>query len=1364
MPANVSLSPRAGGVTLKLDGELTTVLVDPEWSVERWLAGTGDAAREIPVAGGSFWELAEGWLTDAARAVLRSAMASRRPELLTISDPLGASPTRLILTPTPSGLTVVFHRDGDAALTKVRERGQTAGLLRESELRYRYLVDELPGVVAYIREHDVRAGTLRTTYVSPAIEALTGITAERWIEDPTANINSLVHPDDLDRVLTASDEVVDGHADYAHEYRIVRPDGQVRWLRNRVKAIATPANQGDAIERWHGVLIDITQQRETELALRDQEARFRLLVEQSPSATLYTQQVDPATGERTTSYLSPQVATLTGFGSADLPGLEPPFLAIVHPDDRNLVQNHYLDGTRPVGRSSLDYRITHRSGLTRWVRNMVQRDDQPGDDGTATWRGVVIDITEQRVAEEAARAQDARMRLVIEQASEILIIASRDGTATFISPAFEAILGYPTDDRLAATMEQVVHPDHITELATEFRRVHATSGSRFAGMRVKAAHRDGSWRWLEVSAINKDDRPEIGGVVITARDVTVQVLAEESLRFRESLLGTLVRHAADFIVVMSADLAVTYASPSSMAFLGASDPAAPFAIRPDLFREDGRQRFLTELRELDGRPGAVASFEIQLRRADGHWRWLTMVITNHTGTLGIHGYLVNAHDTTDRREAEVRLQESEDRFRALFRYAPDIVMVLDPDGFVLFASPSAELALGDSIRQSVDREARLSFHPDDDAQAMAWFERALALPDEGVSFEARVRHRNGVWLWWEITVTNLLAHASVSGLVLNARDVTWRKDAESLLRESEERFRSLVQHGSDLTMLVSEQGTVSFITPSSLRILGVPPAELEGRSDFAWIGLADSARFDELLAQSRRQTEPAGPIVVVVRHADGSARELQLIATALTGDRPVQGIVVNAHDVTERRTLEQQLLHRAFHDPLTGLPNRILFDERLVAARRRSRTNGTSFAVIFLDLDDFKAINDSLGHGAGDQLLGTIADRLSALARPEDTVARIGGDEFTILIEDIRGAGGAEALAERVIRRLREPVSVNGQEVMVTPCLGIAVATPEDVDGRDLLGEADLAMYAAKARGKGQQVLYREHMSSPAWARLQIQDELRRAIPEDQLRVHFQPQIELATGRVIEFEALVRWEHPSRGLILPHEFLPVAEETGLIVPLGQVVLRQACALAVAWNRQRRGRGQDDLTIGVNLSARQFLHPALVEDVAGVLSETGLAGRLLRLEVTESVALNDFAATVRTMRDLRQLGTRLAIDDFGTGYSGLNYLRECPIDTIKIDRSYIGGLGSDSSDTAMIHAVMAFATTLGLEVCAEGIEREEQVRQLRSVGCQRGQGFYFSGPLPGETITAMLASDLVWAPGTWSTDDAADPSGMDVTVH
>ncbi len=1234
-------------------------------------------------------------------------------------------------------------------VSDVTDDQRTVQLLHESETRYRYLVDDLPGVVAYIREYDPRFEMLRTSYISAEIESLTGITPDVWIRENIAII-SLVHPDDRERVETARHAVLGKLSDFSHEYRIIRPDGQIRWVRNRVRHIARMSDDPGHGERWHGVMIDITTQREAEIALAEREAEYRLLVEQLPSATLFTQQIHRTTGERTTTYVSPQVTALTGFDLVDPQRPDPPFLSLVHPDDRDLVLASMPGPGTTSARLSVDFRIIHRSGRTRWMRSMTHREGDDPDAPLITWRGIMIDITDQRVAEEAARAEDVRLRAVVEQGSEIVLIVDDRWAISFASPAIETILGYRLDQVRDLTVSRVIHPENLPEVREVFGRLRHVPGGRVTAMRTRARHFTGSWRWIELSAVNKLDVPAIGGIVVTGRDVTDQVLAEESLRFRETLFGTLVEHSADYIMVVQPDMQISYASPSAQGLIARDEVLTswpmPWPDRPGATTI--RPRLEQIFKELGEQPGATVRVEERLQHTSGEIRWVSATVTNHLETPGIQGFVINAHDVTESREAQQQLRDSEERFRALFRYAPDIVMVLDPDGFVQYASPSVEIALGDSINRFMDRDAQLNFHPDDNGMAIEQFDRALEHPSEGVSFEARVRHQSGAWLWWEITLTNLLTHPSVGGLVLNARDVTWRKDAEAMLRESEERFRSLLQHGSDLTILVSERGVVTFVTPSSQRILGYEPGDMVGKVDFEWISRSDRVRFDALLVESQRHAEPVGPIVVSFRHADGTMRDLQIIATSLLGDRSVRGIVINAHDVTERRTLEQQLIHQASHDALTGLPNRSLFHQRLDEARERSVANGTSFAVILLDLDDLKIINYTLGHAAGDQVLRTIGDRLRSIARDDDMVARMGGDEFTIVIEELADVSSATTFADRVISRLREPISLGGHDVLISPCLGIAIGRPDDAADNDLLREADIAMYEAKARGKGQRVVYDDSVNSQALARMQTQDDLRDAITGRKLQVHYQPQIELVTGRIIEFEALVRWEHPTRGMISPAEILPVAEETGMIIPLGQFVISEACRAARGWNVRRQATGLEPLVIGVNLSARQFLHPTLIEDVTAALAESGLEPRLLRLEITESVALNDLAATIETMRALRELGVSLAIDDFGTGYSGLNYLSETPIDTIKIDGSFIDGLGSESSDTAMIHAVMAYATTLGLDVCAEGIESAEQVRQLRAVGCHRGQGFYFSGPLPEETVTAMLETDALWSLGYW----------------
>ncbi len=432
-----------------------------------------------------------------------------------------------------------------------------------------------------------------------------------------------------------------------------------------------------------------------------------------------------------------------------------------------------------------------------------------------------------------------------------------------------------------------------------------------------------------------------------------------------------------------------------------------------------------------------------------------------------------------------------------------------------------------------------------------------------------------------------------------------------------------------------------------------------------------------------------------------------------------------------------QLARQAFRDSLTSLPNRALFMDRLAHALTRTERRGEHLAVLFLDLDRFKVVNDSLGHGIGDQLLIGVSRRLTTCLRPEDTIARLGGDEFAILLEDIKEGGSAATVAERIAGELGRPFIFEGREVFITVSVGIAVATGRHTSPEDILRDADLAMYHAKAKGKARYEVFDVSMNAPAQERMDLELDLRNAVARHEFVLHYQPVVTLDTGRIAEVEALVRWEHPQRGLLLPAEFIGLTEETGLIVPIGRWVLGEACRQARAW--QTAASGLPALAISVNLSARQLQQPNLVEETAQVLRETGLDPATLKLEITETVVMHDAPATLAKLEALKQLGVQLAIDDFGTGYSSLGYLKRFPVDTLKIDRSFVKGIGHDVEDTAIVRAVITVAKSLNLKVTAEGIENEEQLAHLQALGCDRGQGYYFSKPLAADRLPMVLVT-------------------------
>jgi diguanylate cyclase (GGDEF)-like protein len=439
--------------------------------------------------------------------------------------------------------------------------------------------------------------------------------------------------------------------------------------------------------------------------------------------------------------------------------------------------------------------------------------------------------------------------------------------------------------------------------------------------------------------------------------------------------------------------------------------------------------------------------------------------------------------------------------------------------------------------------------------------------------------------------------------------------------------------------------------------------------------------------------------------------------------------------------VEEEIRHRVLHDPLTGLPNRTLALDRLASGLARRRRDGGTVAVLLLDLDQFKLVNDSLGHEAGDELLTRLAPRLHDAVRPADTVARLGGDEFVVICEDLDGPRAAIQVAERLAAAVSQPLVLGEEEHFASASIGIALADTADADARMLIRDADAAMYRAKERGRGRYELFDEMLRHRVLVRLRTESELRRALERDELRIHYQPVVDLREDRIAAVEALVRWEHPQRGLLEPVDFIRVAEDTGLIVPLGDLVLTKACRDVADWQRRFNG-SERPLGLCVNASARQLADSAFPARVAEIARRSGLAPGSLALEITEGVLMEEAHSPVTVLTRMRDYGLGLMLDDFGTGYSGLSYLKRFPLDVLKIDRSFVAGLGTDEEDSAIVAAVIGMARTLGLSVVAEGVENREQVGQLLRLGCDRAQGFLFAPPIPADRIEPMMTTRAI----------------------
>jgi diguanylate cyclase (GGDEF)-like protein/PAS domain S-box-containing protein len=555
-------------------------------------------------------------------------------------------------------------------------------------------------------------------------------------------------------------------------------------------------------------------------------------------------------------------------------------------------------------------------------------------------------------------------------------------------------------------------------------------------------------------------------------------------------------------------------------------------------------------------------------------------------------------------------------------------------------------------------------------------------------------------------------------------------------RQSAERFRSLVQNSSDVIMLLEPDLTIRYHTPSVERVLGYGEDELVGERLTALVESSDAERLRGFFADVCLTPSAPMPRDLALRDRDGSVVRVESIFNNLLDDANVAGVVVTARDVTERRKLEAELEHQAFHDSLTGLANRALFSNRVTHAIERGVRRENLFAVLLIDLDDFKTVNDSLGHAAGDELLVLVASRLESCLRPEDTCARLGGDEFAILVESIASPEAADVVARRVLRALGEPLCVLGSDVVVHGSVGIALGTGVQ-SASEILRSADLAMYSAKNGGKSRFAVYEPAMHEHVLERLALKADLQRSVVDEQFEVHYQPIVALQSGEIAAVEALVRWRHPERGLVYPDEFIPLAEETGLILPLGRFVLETACVDARRW----RAQGLGELGVNVNISAKQLASTNLTAEVAGALRRASLEPPALTLEITESMLLDSTAVGTR-LAELKELGVRIAIDDFGTGYSSLNYLRRFPVDMLKIAKPFVDQIELDSNGERLADAILRLGGTLDLATVAEGIEDASQRDRLRRLNCRYGQGFFFSPPLPASEIELVLRRPLV----------------------
>ncbi len=742
-------------------------------------------------------------------------------------------------------------------------------------------------------------------------------------------------------------------------------------------------------------------------------------------------------------------------------------------------------------------------------------------------------------------------------------------------------------------------------------------------------------------------------------------------------------------------------------------------------------------------------------------------------------------EIAERNRVEQELRQSQEHYALAVEAGHVGIWEWDLQTNEIYLDPILKAMLGFEdweIKNLIDDWNQL-LHPEDREQVMAEANAHLAGLTHKYEMEHRMQHKDGSYRWFlcrgvairdregkairmmgtntDITKCKQAEESAIASqekliaMIAIMRNITERKQAEQALLENERRFRALIENATDLILIIDAHGISTYVSPSVRRILGYIPETIVGQSIFDLIHIDDLLLITYTLNKAIENPGISQPAIEYrVKHRQDYWCFLEGVVTNLLDDPVVGGIIVNSHDITQRKQAEEQSKHDALHDLLTRLPNRTLFMDRLAQTiKYAERRKNSLFAVLFIDIDRFKVVNDSLGHRIGDELIVLMAKKLKALLRNGDTVARLGADEFVILLEDISAVSDATYITNRIHEQLTLPIILDGNEVFITASIGIALSSTSMGSAEHILRDAEIAMHFAKDLGRGSHQIFCTSMHTQLLKRLKFENNLQRALKtiknqpltdKSEFILNYQPIVSLTTNQIIGFEALVRWQHPELGFISPVEFIPIAEETGLIIPLGLWVLRKACYQLRQW--QNEWPNNYPLKMSVNLSVKQFAQADLIEQIDKILLETQLDGRSLKLEITESALIENYESVTEKMSQLRARNIELCIDDFGTGYSSLSYLHRFPMNTLKIDRSFVNRIGvanlvSEGSiePTEIISSIITLSHNLGIDVVAEGVETLEQLLQLQALRCEYGQGYLFSRPLDMAGATGLIAT-------------------------
>jgi diguanylate cyclase (GGDEF)-like protein/PAS domain S-box-containing protein len=934
------------------------------------------------------------------------------------------------------------------------------------------------------------------------------------------------------------------------------------------------------------------------------------------------------------------------------------------------------------------------------------------------YRGIDRDITKSQQTETALQESEALNRAILSALPDLIFRCSIDGTIIDFKATKDIPLLLSPREFIGKNTLNILPSELVQSFVAAIAQGILTGETQTLEYQLTLENKLYDFE-ARIVAIDKEQ------VLAFVRDISERQAAlrdrkQAALAQQESeeRLKSIINNIYDGLIVVDNQGKIQFVNPAAVALFGRSSEEL--------------------LDFLFGIPFVGSEVtEICIHHANGEAIVAQMQVREITWEDNI-AHLVSLRNVTESYQAKQKLQESEAKYRRIVETATEGIWVIDRDNKTSFVNPQMAQMLGYTVEEMMGK----SFFDFLDEEEKINFKTTIDDRDRNTQQEQDVkfRRRDGEAVW-AIASTNSFGDrdGNYAGSLSMITDITDRKRVEQALFESEQRLQGILASVQDVIWSEAADTLMTlYVNLAAEKVFGRPASEFYN-DRYLWFKIVHPDD-KKLIKQQLQRLHETGRVETEYRivRPDGEVRWLytrsQMIYDAAGKAIRVDGTDT---DITERKLAQTRLQYNAFYDPLTDLPNRALFMDRLEHALQRTKRHPESlFAVLFLDLDGFKLINDSLGHLVGDRLLQAFARRLSECLRPCDTLARLGGDEFTILLEDIKNVKDAILVAERILQTITLPFLLDTQQVFTNTSIGIALSDINYQLPSEILRDADTAMYAAKAQGKGCFVVFDPRMYHLALSRLQLETDLRSAIASwQEFQIYYQPIVSLETGRVTEFEALIRWQHPEKGLISPAEFIPIAEETGLIVPIGQWILTEACQQMRAWQEQFSDKLA--LKISVNLSSKQLKSVNLLQQIDDVLAKTSLEPEKLKLEITESLLIENIEVAADLFLELNKRKIELCLDDFGTGYSSLSYLHRFPIDTLKIDRSFIMQIKPEDESIEIVRAIVVLAHILGMNVIAEGIETEAQLEQLKKLNCQQGQGYLFSKPLSKTSAEELI---------------------------